>query len=46
MVLFAVVAIVMTAVMILATPASSLVQIILCGIYFLWMHRRQKFTKI
>lgn len=30
----------------LATPASSLVQIILCGIYFLWMHRRQKFTKI
>lgn len=30
----------------LATPASSLVQIILCTLYFLWMHRRQKFTKI
>ena len=29
----------------LATPASSLVQIILCGIYFLWMHKRGKFTK-
>lgn len=29
----------------LATPASSFVQILLCGLYFLWMHKKEKFTK-